>query len=354
MSATSGKRAQATQSEPERYPPSWADRLTDWIHRLPGPGWPYYLGSGLLVLAALAIAMWAEGSDVISSFPAAYLFYVAATPFFIALFGILDGVAEKALDSMREALTTSQDEFDDLRYRLTTLPWWPTLWSSLVVFAVTLPLDYISGAMPGGGDPPTASAVVAYIVYRTLWWVMGALLYHTLHQLRLIHHILTQRTTINVFHMAPLYAFSSLTALTAIGIVGPPYLFLALNPGSFYQVVALVQVIPILLVGVAVFVWPLLGVHGLLAAEKARLSDESTTRLEATLAMLHERVDSGDLSDMDDLDKAIAGLEAEQRLIAAVPTWPWDPAMVRLLITAIALPLGLSLAQLLIERLLVE
>jgi hypothetical protein len=356
MGAMDNTQAQSPRGKTERYTPSWADRLTDWIDGLPGSAWPYYLGSGTVVLVALAVAIWSEGDDVLSSFPVPYLFYVAATPFFMALFRILDGEAGKALDSMRSTLTASEDEIDDLRYRLTTLPWGPTLWWSLVVFAVTIPFDYLSGAMPGvdGLSAVTASAVVAYVIYRILWWVMGALLYHTVHQLRMIDHILTRRTRIEVFCVAPLYAFSNLTALTALGIVGPPYLFLALNPGSFYEAAALAQVVPILLLGVAVFVWPMVGVHRLLVAEKARLSDESATRLKATLARLHERVDSGNLSEMDDLSKAIGLLEAEQRALKGVPTWPWDPATVRLLISAIALPLGLWLIQLILERLMVN
>jgi hypothetical protein len=31
------------KSKPQPYAPSWIDRLTAWVERLPGPSWSYYL-----------------------------------------------------------------------------------------------------------------------------------------------------------------------------------------------------------------------------------------------------------------------------------------------------------------------
>jgi hypothetical protein len=55
---------------------------------------------------------------------------------------------------------------------------------------------------------------------------------------------------------------------------------------------------------------------------------------------------------MDDLYNAIAGLEIQQNAVNKIPTWPWEPETVRLLITALALPLGLWIAQFVPQRLL--
>lgn len=39
---------------PKPYPPSWLDRLTAWVDRLPGPYWAYYFGLVLPILVWIA------------------------------------------------------------------------------------------------------------------------------------------------------------------------------------------------------------------------------------------------------------------------------------------------------------
>src|SRR5689334_18467333 len=42
--------AQAMERVALPYPPSWVDRLTEWVRRLPGPSWLYYLGAWVALL----------------------------------------------------------------------------------------------------------------------------------------------------------------------------------------------------------------------------------------------------------------------------------------------------------------
>jgi len=42
---------------------------------------------------------------------------------------------------------------------------------------------------------------------------------------------------------------------------------------------------------------------------------------------------------MQDLNYAIASLAIKQKMVAKVPTWPWQPETVRLVVTALVLPL---------------
>jgi hypothetical protein len=87
-----------------------------------------------------------------------------------------------------------------------------------------------------------------------------------------------------------------------------------------------------------------------LVEEKGRLLDECSLRIEASITELHQRVDSESLEGMDDLNKTIASLETEQNLLERIPTWPWQPETVRLLVTALALPLVLWLVQYILQR----
>ena len=80
--------------------------------------------------------------------------------------------------------------------------------------------------------------------------------------------------------------------------------------------------------------------------------DQAALRFGALLDDLHQRVDGGRLEGMDDLNKAIASLEIEQSALDRVPTWPWRPETMRLLITALALPLLVWVAQYVLQSVL--
>jgi uncharacterized membrane protein len=93
----------------------------------------------------------------------------------------------------------------------------------------------------------------------------------------------------------------------------PTYVWTALNPAS--DVIAIGMLLLITALVVAAFVWPLLGVHRLLVEEKGRMLDEASLRLEAAIVELHQRMDSGKLEGMTDLNMAIASLELEQNAL---------------------------------------
>ena len=92
--------------------------------------------------------------------------------------------------------------------------------------------------------------------------------------------------------------------------------------------------------------------HRLQVAEKERLLDEANQRFEATIAELHQRIDNEKLEGIFELGSAMGALETEKKALERIPTWPWEPEVVRLLITALALPLGLWALQFVLQRLL--
>jgi hypothetical protein len=167
--------------------------------------------------------------------------------------------------------------------------------------------------------------------------------------MRLINRIYTRHTRINLFRMGPLYAFSGLTALMAVGLTVPPYGFMAINQEILYDPRAVGVVFLITVLAVVTFAWPLLGIHRLLVKEKERLLEEGSRRLEATIVELHQRVDSAELEGMMDLNMAIASLEMEQQALSRTPTWPWQPETLRLFVTALVLPLVLLVAQIALQ-----
>jgi hypothetical protein len=343
--------------QPRAYPPSYIDRFTAWVGRLPVPGWSIYLGIGLVVFLLGLVVLWGEGAWPVGQFYPIHVFVSVTMGYFPALIHYLDARASKALDTMRPILKADDRQVQELRYRLTTLPAWPTALASLAVFLLPLLVDEF-GRLAGQPDVfevlgfASVSYWLVYVFYRLLWWIFGTLAYHTLHQLAQINRIYTQHTRVNLFRMGPLYAFSGVSALTAVGIIIPPYIFAALVPGAPADPITVAYMLPITGLALLAFVWPLLGIHQILAEEKARILDENALHFEAAIQELHQRVDSGELEGLGTTNTALATLESERALLNRIPTWPWQPETVRMLFTALALPLGLWIAQYVLQRVL--
>jgi hypothetical protein len=340
-------------SKPRPYGPSWVDRFNAWVTRLPGPSWLYYVGIGLALFLLQNVALWGEGVYPLGTIIPSHAFITGIIPFLLWLCVHLDNRAEEALKTLRPAMRASEDEYANLRFQVTTLPARPTLLASLAGVMFILLVNLLLGTSRGfddlAGFPVSRNFI--YWMYVSSWWFIAAFLYHTIHQLRTINLIYTKYTRVALLRMTPLYALSSLTALTAVSLAAITYGWIALNPGLSEEPISWAIVFPITVLAIATFVWPLLGIHRLLVEEKGRLLDECSLRLEATIAELHRRVDSERLEGMDDLNDAMTSLRIELNLFEGVPTWPWQPETVRLLITALALPLGLWLAQYLLQRL---
>ena len=100
-----------------------------------------------------------------------------------------------------------------------------------------------------------------------------------------------------------------------------------------------------IILAIGVFLWPLLGIHGLLQKEKRVLVVELGRRMKATLAELHRRLDRNELDDLEKLKLSVDCLIAEQSVLDRLSTWPWSAQTPTLLATAIVLPLVLYLLQ---------
>ena len=103
----------------------------------------------------------------------------------------------------------------------------------------------------------------------------------------------------------------------------------------------------------ASFALPLVGIHSALAAEKERLQEGISDLLRSAGAELHLRINRKAYKGMDELHKALAGLEIERNMIGAMPTWPWQPETFRWVLAAMILPVAIWVIQLLLQRALI-
>lgn len=335
------------------YAPSWIDRLTGWIDKLPGSAWIYYIGLAALLLVLQASFIWAEGGFSIETFSIVHLYISIAIAAFFALTNFLDDRAEKAFEAMQNVLNVSDKKFAELEYRLTNLPSGMTILASLITVGGIYTAELIGGQYRLAeleGLP--VSATLIRVIYYIGFWIMGTYFYHAIHQLRMVDEIYTKYTHVNLFRIKPLYAFSNLSAFTSGSIAVIVYGWMLVNPDMEVNAPGIVINIIIFLLVLVTFLWPQLGIHSLQVREKDRLIEEANQRFEKIMLEIHQSVDGGKLGRMAELNMAIMTLEIELNNLNKINTWPWQPETLRWLITALVLPLGLWLIQFVLQRVL--
>jgi hypothetical protein len=357
--AASERAVSAQQIVVRPYPPSWVDRLTDWVERLPGPAWLYYLGLALVLLLIRTIIAWSDGSLPVGTFFPAHLYNVSAGALILFVLQYLDDRAGADLSDFRPVLNVGPDGtrdagYERLRYQLTTMPARPVLLWSLVglVFGVVAQPFITPEAQRQSlmlFTSPTATGVDLGLAGLNLMMTV-VLFYHTIRQLRLVSRIYTQHTNVNIFETGPLYALSRVTAITAVALLFFFYLNITLRSQLQGAGPAIAGGATILL-AVAAFVWPLFGGHTLLQQEKARWKGEVARRMEAVARELHRRTDAGDYSEMANMNDAIDSLVKERGVLDKVSTWPWEPETLRVVVTALLLPVVYWIATRVLERL---
>lgn len=360
-----GPRPAAAPAFVPPYPPSWFDRLTDAIDRVPGPAWLTYLVLACLGTAMLVLAAGTSGDYRPGQLLAFHIWIGAQFAYMLALMHYLDRSAGMAFDTFRPVLEgTDGATIDDLRYRLTTLPPRATWLAALAgaAFGLLLPFVFLgtaageprslSSAFSPFGFPASSAFFVSFlqVFFVAVEAVSATLVFHTVHQLRMISRVYASHKRLNLYRLQPLYAFSVPAGLTAGGLVLYAYAWFGTAPALRSEPISLALGVFFTAVAATTFAWPLLGIHRRLVAEKKRLLAESAERFETTVIELHRRIDHKTLADMDDLNKTLASLEIEQSTLRRIPTWPWEPGTVRSVAAAVLLPVFLFAVQQILSR----
>jgi hypothetical protein len=334
------------------YPPSWVDRFTTWLEWLPFPRPLCYLGLWLALLLPYSAVIWWESASAFGTFNWLHLLLAGTGVYGLALIHYLDRRAAAALAAFRPVLTVDEKSYAALRYRLTTLPARPTLWVTILVGLWRGPTFLYHQPMFAHFQLGTSlpALVLGGILFCLMWGVVGAFVYHTFHQLRTVSHIYSKWTRINLFQLGHLYAFSQLTAYTAVGIIVPSMTWAIAERATGYPLVLSETMLFFSLIALVTFFWPLRSAHAALATEKQRLLDETGRRLANTFGEMDRRVDTEDFAELSALKTAIDSLRTKQEVVGKVSTWPWQIDTLRGVITAAALPLVLWVIQRLLER----
>lgn len=340
-----------TQGAEMPFPPSWIDRFIAWVDRLPGTAWIYYSLS-VLALALLANAIfWVDGSmevgtfDRVNTISAIFIFY------WIALYQYLTQVGSRSLKTFRPLLEVDETECARIEYELGTLPrcqgWLAILvglgFSALSILGDPAPYGEISPrtALPYVLDIPVTGFMVA---------TFYGLIIRSIRQLRMVDKLHSRAAKINLLKLEPAHAFSTLTARTGIGVILLLVFAYAVAPEEFNTLLDIILFLLTILIAIAIFVMPLLGMRDRLDKEKECALHQASDMLQVAIDSLHGKVEERGFDDVAGMENAINALIREREMLKKIPTWPWDPRTIRSFGSAMLLPIAIWLVTRLLER----
>ncbi len=310
------------------YAPSWINRLSTAIEKLPGPPWAYYLGLTLAEALLNHSLRWLDGSLPRGTFD---LFRLAEAPFFpymLAVIYYLGRTATSSLESFRPALVIGENDYARIRYELTTMP--AAQGRIAVALGIAAAILNIRATPAGYGVSDAISTVTyAYILaYASFTSAVGfAFFFYIARQLWLVNRIHHAANKIDLFESLPLHSFSRLTVRAGLAVLIMVY-YLFFFVSSISLQVPAARITPLdmgilamgNLIAIGSFVLPLYGMHVRLARERSRMIARSNRRFRASVLKLHEAVDTDDLEKMDALNKAMASLIIERDTLARIST----------------------------------
>ncbi|MCC6617211.1 MAG: hypothetical protein IT320_27300 [Anaerolineae bacterium] len=348
--ASPGAEARTTDHRPYGY--SWVDQLCYRIDRLPGPGWMVYAGLWA-VFILIDVVLRSQGSNS-EPLPPPFALVYYATPFYLLwLLHTLDGLARRALHQFYPALECDETTYRELSFRLTTMPPRPVLLASLAGLLIgpfylsLLPFDRQMALIGIDLTHPALHSLtlLGQVTGIVVGIITGAFVYHTWHQLRTVSEIYRKHTCVNLFEQTSMYAFSNLSAATAIGMLVDTYAWSLASPLVAQNTLFVGWMVIFSVVCALTFVAPFIGAHNLLKATRDEHLLDINRRLQQVSAKLHTRVDAGDVTNMDDLNKAIQSLELEYQIVKRQPTWPWNPEAPRAVVATLFFPILLWLME---------
>jgi hypothetical protein len=336
------------------YPPSWFDRLLDFVDGLPGPVWVYLVALLLITFAYQQIVLWLNGSLPFPVFDPGRAFYLPFAPYVFGVWLYFRRVAREALAKLAPLLQMDGESYARLEYQLTRMParstWFATalVLGAYVLFLLFIPRSYYQHY------GPSPEAVIAQLI----WIQLPAMLFSTLGLYRAayilgqVNQILRRVSRIDLYQTSLLYTFSSFTAQIGVSLLAPVYYLFAVQQELVVSNAPLLGLLLLAIpVTVASFLLPLREMHNRIVHEKASRLNATNSIFQDLTAQVHRAVNANELQEMDGWNKALSNLVIERDALERIPTWPWERGTLTGFLTALILPIVLWLITRILERL---
>jgi len=333
-----------TQLENKPYKPNFVHLFFSWLDRLPLPAWVSVLI--LFPVVGLVQHLVAYGRGFLS--PGEFNFDLATAGYWLLegpLFFIwaMKGSRQAWIDIQPLVSSDEMEHFARMYYEFFNVPKWPG--------TIALLIGGLAGLWNGFADKAVAPAVdYAFAELRISIWVIGAafmlmIIYQLIRQLNIIRNLYTRVAKVDIFNPQLLYGFPRYTATFGGALFF--YLYLApliLDPTAFASSTSFVTTAtlgPLILV---MFYLPLAGMHNRLLKEKEALRAEVGNRIRMILREIHRAaLDKKDFANTNAMIAVHTVLLKEKEAIEDLSTWPWRRSTLNGLISAILLPIVLSI-----------
>lgn len=349
-----------TPKELKPYAPSWFNQLLGFLSRFPTPKWVIFSAfSFLLFLIAAGINIKESPGNPFQFPPLVFLAFIQIA-YVLSLIDFLDQRAESAIEEYKPVLENPSKDFDGLKNRLITLPARSVNWITLIVIAFFAGLGVMmsqnqsrlaeSAEYASYLDIFSASPVGLYSigVVALLWLINFIFIFHTFHQLITVDFIFTRCSKINIFQKKEFFAFSKVSAFTAIGLVFSSPLWIIFERSS----VTLVINIVFSLLAILIFLLPLAGAHRQLKKQKDELRRKISSEKEKVIDNIFASLQKSNYDEMKPLDLALSTIGDTQKEIEKTSTWPWESETTRQMLGALLLPIAIWLIQYFLNQLL--
>jgi hypothetical protein len=300
----------ASLTIPVQYTASWFNNVSHWVETLPLPVWLMYPLFGLvLMVVGLVIQQVTYSGTILEWHPINFVTIFQSAYIFLVTH-YLDKHAVLAFEAFKPALSLDKNGITKLRRMISTLPSGKTLLADFIFMTFCM-MPVVRSLLTGQSMGSAMSfnltpfGIYSILTFLLLWLSNGLIIYHTFHQLNVIHYILTSHTVVHPFHQRELYAFSGLSARTGIAFALTAPLWIVFDPGLSSLIICSVFAV----LGLAAFIAPLIGVHRILQIEKDRLMYENSRQMEDTITLLLQQKRNGSAEDLSRIDLALTALK---------------------------------------------
>ncbi len=330
-------------TEARPYQPSWVDATIDWVSSLKIPPVLFYVLLYLVSVFVINLTLWLEGYQDWWVWHNYVFFDVIWLPLALGYIHFMERVARRSIEDIRPVLGLSASEFDAVRYRFVTLPFWPVLIITLLGLSVGLYFSFQSRSL----DMP--STVLWSFISSQGYTFLPLWLYVAYRHVSQIDSLYKRVTKLNLFNLQPLYGLARVAMVVGI------FLLLVVNInffnetyyGSITQTPETTYQITVagIAAAVAVFVIPVLGIHRKIEKDKNTLLAENAEQINSLRNEIQKDMEGRNFKNIDGLEKGLSALLKVRESVGAIPTWPWSPGTFRSFASAIVLPIIVWLLQ---------
>ena len=335
------------------YAASWVNWLTRQIERLPIPLWVFYLALWILLGTITTVLEWLAGTYAVGTVNFFHIVFAAGIPYILGAMHYLNRYASTAMRNFRPVLKTNPLQYQELEYRLTVQPARTTLFWCVVLVAASLnSLFFADTAVEAMQLARTPLALTWGALLVIGWNSLGAAWFYQIYRfMHMVNQIYDEYTQIDLFQQSVLYGFSGLLARASLSVMFAFTTMFLTADWLFTTTVSVASTAFFVLLAATIFLLPLQHIHGRLVTEKQHRLGQVGARIQTGIENLEKQVDADDADNAAQTKDVLTALETAQRLLEKIPTWPWQPETIRLIITALLLPIALFIFQFIIRKL---